>query len=89
MITCMMKADCAKEWDITKLIVLKAISDPEQKAIITSLAESLTIKRKDIILRISVKGMSVYQVDEANKLIDDYLKDYITFVLHSHRSLSS
>ena len=80
MITCMMKADCAKVWDITKLINQKAITDPEQKAIIVSLGEALTIRRKMLVETLVVKGLSTYQVDELCKNIDIYLKDYTTFV---------
>ena len=82
MITGMIKPDCAKEWNLTKLINQKAITDPEQKAIIVSLGESLTSSRKMLVENISFKGLSTYQVDDICKKIDGYLKDYVRFVSH-------
>ena len=89
MITGMMKADCAKEWNLTKLINQKAITDPEQKAIIVSLGESLTASRKMLVENISIKGLSSYQVDDICKKIDEYLKDYVRFVCHLPGQIAS
>ena len=74
MITYMDKPLCDKEFNLTKLIIQKEIKDPNQKAIILTLADTLTKARIDIVKAIYIKErLSVFEIDTIIKQIDAYL----------------